>query len=50
MEQQELCTRLGITRQRLWDWETHGVPKGDTVLLILAMAELTRRATPEQEF
>jgi DNA-binding transcriptional regulator YiaG len=46
MKQSALAAHLGITRQRLWDWEQHGVPVNDVELVRLAMRQL--RATLER--
>lgn len=45
IKQMELASNLGITRQRLWDWETRGVPTCDSVLLRLAVRELDRQTS-----
>ena len=48
IKQNELAGQLGVTRQRLGDWERNGVPPYDSVLLRLAMRELQR--TQEEPF
>lgn len=48
MRQIDLAAMLGVTRQRLWDWENRGVPAYDAVLVRLAMRELQK--TQEEPF
>ena len=40
ISQNKLAGRLGITRQRLWSWETAGVPVHDLVIVELALKTL----------
>jgi len=42
IKQLELAEMLGVTRQRLSDWEHNGVPAGDKRLVERAMADVER--------
>lgn len=41
LRQKGLAARLGVTRQRLWDWEKNGVPANDAALVRLALSQLS---------
>lgn len=38
--QSGLARHLGVTRQRVWQWEVRGVPQYDARLVQLALAQL----------
>ena len=50
MTQIALAQHLGINRQRLWDWEQHGVPTGDVPMLVLAMQSVSRQLDASKTF
>jgi len=41
--QSGLAETLGITRNRLWQWETEGVPAGEVALVKLALQAVTSK-------
>jgi len=42
-----LSSALGISRQRLWEWERYGVPGCDVVLVRLAIRQLHADKLPD---
>lgn len=39
----KLADALGVTRQRIWSWDSDGIPEADARLVELAMAALADR-------
>jgi hypothetical protein len=44
----EMCRKLGINRQRYWDWQTNGIPQGMVTLVRLAMREVQHQGRQQR--